>query len=112
MSATIEVKATISGGDWDGAAQAIIDKLALVVDKSAHDIEAHAKQNAPVRTGFLRNSIQASQDDDLNWTVEVGAEYGIFLEFGTVKMTPRPYLIPACDLVRPAFIAAVEKVVG
>lgn len=49
-----------------------------------------------VRTGRLRNSI-ASQVEMSEEAVYVGTnvEYAAYVEFGTVKMRPRPYLRPA-----------------
>ncbi|HEU4752061.1 MAG TPA: HK97-gp10 family putative phage morphogenesis protein [Armatimonadota bacterium] len=58
-------------------------KLSQVVRKAAFDVEAQAKVNAPVDTGFLRNSIQAEMKGELTAEVTVGAEYGVLVEFGT-----------------------------
>lgn len=60
----------------------------------AADVKALAKQLAPVRTGYLRNSIYAETQE---WTAEIGAEatYASFVEFGTRYMQARPYLYPA-----------------
>jgi len=79
--------------------------------KAAHDIEASAKINAPVDTGNLRNSISA----DINgMSAEIGptADYGIYLEYGTSKMAPQPFLGPAFDEVEPGFVRAIEELGG
>lgn len=41
--------------------------------------------------------------------VAVAANYGVFVEFGTVHMSPRPYLEPAIAAVAPSFLMALEK---
>lgn len=91
--------------------QQIRDRLSLVVAKTAHDLEAQAKDRAPVKTGNLKNSIQAHPRTELEWEVAVGAEYGRYVEYGTVHMGAQPYLTPAVDAVRPGFLTAVERVV-
>lgn len=53
-----------------------------------------AQANAPVRTGFLRDSIDYEIQDD-GVLFKVGAHYGIFVEFGTQLQDAQPYLIPA-----------------
>lgn len=85
-------------------------KLGLVVKKTAFDVEADAKPRAPVDTGNLRNSIQAQSTGELSAEVNVGAEYGPYVEFGTHKMAAQPYLSPAVEAQRGSFEAAVKKV--
>jgi len=60
----------------------------------AADVKALAKQLAPVRTGYLRQSIYAKVEE---WVAIVGAEapYALYVEFGTRYMAARPYLYPA-----------------
>jgi HK97 gp10 family phage protein len=60
----------------------------------AEDVEALAKQLAPVRTGRLQSSIYARIHE---WVAEIGAEasYALFVEFGTRYMQAHPYLFPA-----------------
>jgi HK97 gp10 family phage protein len=60
----------------------------------AAEVQALAKQLAPVKTGYLRSSIYTKISD---WVAEIGAEatYALFVEFGTRYMQARPYLYPA-----------------
>lgn len=84
----------------------------LVVNKTVHDIEAHAKQNAPVDTGFLKSSIQAKMISETQGVVSVGAEYGIYVEYGTRFQAAQPYLGPAVTAVRSGFESAMEQVLN
>lgn len=78
-------------------------RASALVRKTVLDVEARAKIAAPVDTGALRRSIQTAMDNDLHGVVFVAAEYGIFLEFGTRRMSPRPFLGPAFDATAPEF---------
>lgn len=80
------------------------------VAKAARDIEAGAKQRAPVDTGNLRNSILAVQVRSFNWRVDANAYYSIYQEFGTSKMAAHPFLIPAAEAVTPSFVAAMSQI--
>lgn len=84
----------------------------MLVRKAAMDIEAHAKMRAPVDTGILRASIQAAAVAPRHWRVTVGADYGIYLEYGTRFMAPQPYFQPAIDQVWPSFQSAMRGVMG
>lgn len=82
---------------------------ALALRKTALDIEADAKQLAPVDTGNLRNSISSSfAGDGRNGAMaaEVGptAEYGIYQEFGTSTQPGTPFLGPAYDRRVPTYM--------
>lgn len=83
----------------EGLAEAALGKIAL-------DLEGHTKQNIQnqhlVDTGNLLGSVQASPRGDAGWTVRVAAEYAAFHEFGTVYISPRPFLRPAVETVRAA----------
>lgn len=47
-----------------------------------------------IRTGNLRNSIQTARLPDGTARVGSTAKYGLWLEFGTAKMLPRPFIVP------------------
>lgn len=84
-------------------------KVANEVKNAALAVEGQAKALAPVDTGALRNSIQTELEGDLTAHVVVGVEYAEYVEHGTYKMAPQPYLTPAAALVEPQFIANVTK---
>lgn len=115
-----------------------LDKvLTDAVNKAAFDIQARAQATVVVGpTGFLKNSIYTVVGEGNNEhpysgiqepqegqealpeiekpktheaAVAVAANYGAFVEFGTVHMSARPYLTPAAEFVRPQFIHALEK---
>lgn len=64
-------------------------------------VEAEAKKLCPVRTGRLRASIHAGKERENVHYVGTNVHYAPYVEFGTRKMTAKPYLRPA-----------VKKVVG
>lgn len=75
----------------------------------AGEIRKAARQTAPVgETGTLRASIVARQDKDSKnrhgVTVKVGPSragfYGLFHEFGTAALAPRPWLRPAWEAAK------------
>lgn len=107
--------------------------LSQIVRKTAFDLQAMAQTAAPVDTGFLKNSIYVVTDDKSTYSnnaspskagqellpeverpeknhavVAVGANYGAYVEYGTVHGPPQPYLTPAVEMMRPEFIRALE----
>ena len=44
-------------------------------------------------------------------SVDVGASYGIYQEYGTYKMATHPFMTPAAEAVRPSFMAAMRQLV-
>ena len=81
------------------------------VAKATFDCQAIAKSLAPVDTGFLRASIEASVKG-LTGEVVSMAEYGIFVEYGTWKMRAQPYMGPATRKVAPKFAQAMGQIPG
>lgn len=82
-----------------------------VVRRSALAIEEGAKTRAPVDTGFLKGSITTSVSGDGRhgaMEAEIGPEanYGAYVELGTRRMAPQPYLHPAFEAEEPNFVAA------
>jgi HK97 gp10 family phage protein len=84
--------------------------------KTARDIEADAKQLAPVDTGNLKSSIGHSDLRTVGQSgtleVEIGptANYGEFVETGTSRTAPQPYMGPAFDRNAPGFASVLEQI--
>jgi len=72
-----------------------------VVDEEMARVTERARELAPVRTGRLRNSIYRRKTGFLGWMVGAAVFYAGFVEFGTRKMSARPYLRPAIEEVLP-----------
>lgn len=86
----------------------------LIVRKSTLDTQAGGQARSPVDTGFNRNSITSSfSGNQSEFTGETGptSEYGGFLEEGTSRMAPRPYMRPSADITEPKFYEAADKLV-
>jgi HK97 gp10 family phage protein len=91
-------------------------RSSLIVRKAAHDVEAYAKQYVPVDTGFLKNSIHTVITAN-KWRVYAAdviadAFYANFVESGTSRMSPQPFMGPALERVTPGFLAALEQIAG
>jgi len=99
--------------DFSQFERAINDSLArmrakIVKALTEATIEAYvtAKSVVPVRTGLLRSSIKMEKISPFEHKVIAGGGrykekgkpyYAPFVEFGTRKMSPRPYMRPAAE---------------
>jgi len=73
--------------------------------KTAFKVERRAKELAPVDTGRLRASITheiGADSQGLVATVGTNVVYAPFLEYGTSRMSARPFLRPALGSVTGA----------
>lgn len=87
----------------------VADEGRPVADRLASAAQAFV----PKRTGDLAKSITVVADDDLSspTVYSVGPElfYGRFVESGTVKMAPRPFLYPAAIGAASDWAGAVAR---
>jgi len=88
-------------------------KLNKVLDEAleeiAEKIRDDAKSLAPVDTGALRKSIRIEKKGELQVSIVAGGggvinprtdrevDYAGFVEFGTSRMNPKPYMQPALE---------------
>jgi len=85
----------------------ILDRMARDLNRNtdrviatiAHQVEAEAKQLAPVDTGALKSSIHTGRVGVAHYVVADGVEYGIYQELGTSRMAAHPFVIPAVESV-------------
>lgn len=72
---------------------------------------ASAPGEAPATdTGRLANSIQADIQGK-QATVFTNLEYAPWLEFGTQKIEPRPFMVPSMEKERPKFEQRLNRIV-
>lgn len=82
-------------------------RMQRVIDETATEIAAIARQLCPVDTGNLRDSIAVinysghSSSYGMAKAVLAGMSYAIFAEFGTSTSSATPFLRPALEAVRP-----------
>jgi HK97 gp10 family phage protein len=78
------------------ALQTMQDQINAGLDDAGQEIVIYAQQIVPVRTGFLRSTIQYTVADGV-LIVRATAPYAFWVEFGTRRMRARPYIRPAID---------------
>ena len=94
-------------------------RASKVVVDTARAVEETMKQMAPVASGRLRDSIEATDANGGSLGLgsleaEIGPTmfYGHIVERGSVKTSPRPFVEPAGDMHADAFQTALERVAG
>lgn len=105
--------------------QAILDALPPAKERALEAIGMQAEANAKIevtravydtpesksgyiRTGALRNSISHAYDSDSAY-VGTNLEYAPYVEMGTSKMPPRPFIRPAVENYMDEYKALAEE---
>jgi HK97 gp10 family phage protein len=84
-----------------------LEKVGLIVERQAKINVSQSTGHPKVQTGRLRSSITHNVSPG---EVEIGSNvvYSKYLEFGTSKMPPYPFLFPAVELKKPEIIEALK----
>lgn len=80
---------------------------AAAVSAAAYAAEI-AREHAPVDTGELRQSISHSQTEQ-GAAVIAAAPHAVMVEFGTVKMPPRPFMLEAARASADVFFSGIKN---
>lgn len=96
-------------------AQVLPTRAETVVRKVAIDSRADAQALAPVDTGNLRNSITAGPAPEhggttIAYEVVARTNYALFVENGTSRMEPQPFMGPALERNAPIFKQAIQQI--
>jgi hypothetical protein len=94
---------------------ALMPKLTMAVGKVGADVQAGAMARSRVDTGAMRSGWQCVIEkggDSVYATISNGVLYTVHNEYGTWKMAAQPMAIPSLDENTPAFVAAVEAILG
>lgn len=83
------------------------------VRKSAKTVEQSAKSAAPFLTGALRESIHTTitgsgSVGSIEAHVVADSPHAVFVENGTARMAPEPFMAPAVDGIESQFYADLE----
>jgi HK97 gp10 family phage protein len=112
---TSEVRRLATDLGRQGSAGSVGAKGSRLLRRTASDIERDAKIAAPVDTGRLKESISVDITGDGRFgtiAAEVGptAFYGHYVEEGTSKQAPQPFLGPAFDRHAQTFAQRVAAI--
>lgn len=91
-------------------AHTVIETLGpAVIAKCSADLVALAQPLCPVDTAATRNSIHTTVIGPYVSVTGPTTWYAPFLEFGTSRMAPRPFMGPATTLIEPGFAKAAAQ---
>jgi len=87
-------------------------KAGMAEGKSGRMYGAH-RASAPgempaIDTGVLAASIETERESATSYVVSTNQDYAPFLEFGTSRMAPRPFLGPAASEAEPEFVSELS----
>ena len=94
------------------ALEKALEELGFEAEKNAKIEITRAVYDTPergyIRTGNLRNSISHDHDGSSAY-VGTNVEYAPYVELGTSRMRPRPYLKPAIETYQNEYKRIVEN---
>lgn len=102
----------------DGLAKGLESRAEKVLDETAENVRKSAKARVPVRTGRLKSSIRTQKLSPLKRVVLADTHhapsdsYAIFVEKGTSKMPPRPFLGSSVDDSKESFFKKVGGLIN
>lgn len=85
------------------APQLIDEALGKVALQTANRAQSNIRAVGAIDTGFMVNTTRARRVKDLTYTVGTAADYGVYIEYGTRYVSPRPWLGPAMRDARRTF---------
>lgn len=109
INLTTKTKINFAKGNYlKGNARSLADRVVakiafdFVADCQTSFVESVSPPGGPpgVDTGALKSSLYAKRIQPAVFQVGDGVDYGIFQEFGTVRMEARPWFIPALERAR------------
>jgi HK97 gp10 family phage protein len=95
--------------DIRSSAATVAARSGAAVRDAAMETRDAAKSLAPKLTGALAESITA-EGDGLDWVVSPNVPYDFYVEYGTSKMPPQPFMSPAATVADTSLVEAIEEV--
>jgi len=86
-------------------------KIYTIANGKKH--QASAPGQAPATDdGGLVTSTDISRIDSMTWAIGSRLDYAFYLEFGTMKIEPRPSWVPAAERAAPRLQKRLERVIA
>src|SRR5919109_1016212 len=114
---SITIQATIELEDLeeltDEEVATLEEDIRQIMENTGASIVDEARGLVPIRTGALYNSIYYDVDEDqLVLTTGAAASYAAFVELGTRRMAPRPFLVQAALEGQEDMNAEIEQAIA
>lgn len=93
----VEVAFNLFGEIADAFMVATVAAPVAIADKAVEHIQEHIIANGQVDTGNMLDSVHVEAGNDGVQYVTVGAEYGIYQNYGTRFLPARPFFEPGLD---------------
>lgn len=74
--------------------------LELLARQTAAQAQQNIRTVGAIDTAFMINTTAARRVKELTWSVGTAADYGVYIEYGTRFVSPRPWLGPAMQGAR------------
>jgi HK97 gp10 family phage protein len=102
-----------TGFNFSALSRKVRHHISSELNSGARSCVSLAQQLAPVDTGFMREHIAQTEEatpDHLRVTIESGADYSLFVEYGTVNMDAQPFMTPAFESARKQVSNGLSKI--
>ena len=97
MTKLLDIERNMPGRVEEMMAGLALTCVGEAVDHFNSESPAPAGEPPGIDTGTLKNAINAQPTGPMAWEVNDGTDYGVHLEYGTVKMAARPWMLPAFE---------------
>lgn len=90
-------------------------RMGVATQKTVQDTVNLARAQAPVDTGNLRAGIHGNTEigaQSVSGIVTASAHYATYVENGTSRMAPQPFMRPAQEATTPAWLQAIAQAGG
>lgn len=92
----------------DAAPDTAEDIVGWWAQRGAALAKAGIRNVGAIDTGFMVNTTAARRLGAALWSVGTAAFYGVYIEFGTVRMGARPWLMPAIRVAAEGLAGAAR----
>ncbi|HTB05346.1 MAG TPA: HK97-gp10 family putative phage morphogenesis protein [Bacteroidia bacterium] len=92
------------------ASDDLVEQVQEAIADTSQQLVELAKENCPVKTGKLRDSIAAEiSDDGMSATITADVSYAPYVEYGPHA---KPFLNPAFEEISPQLVSVLSDALG